>query len=41
VRDYLETLDWDKTAPGPKLPADVIEKTAAKYRQALELLTGR
>jgi phosphoribosylaminoimidazole-succinocarboxamide synthase len=41
VRDYLETLDWDKTAPGPKLPADVIEKTAAKYRQALKLLTGR
>jgi phosphoribosylaminoimidazole-succinocarboxamide synthase len=41
VRDYLETLDWDKKAPGPKLPADVIEKTAAKYRQALELLTGR
>jgi len=41
VRDYLETLDWDKTAPGPKLPADVIEKTAAKYRQALDLLTGR
>ncbi len=41
VRDYLETLDWDKTAPGPKLPADAIEKTAAKYRQALELLTGR
>jgi phosphoribosylaminoimidazole-succinocarboxamide synthase len=40
VRDYLETLDWDKTAPGPALPADVVEKTAAKYRQALEILTA-
>jgi len=40
VRDYLETLDWDKTAPGPKLPQDVIEKTASKYRQALEQLTA-
>lgn len=38
VRDYLETLDWDKTAPGPKLPADVIEKTTKKYRQAQQLL---
>jgi phosphoribosylaminoimidazole-succinocarboxamide synthase len=41
VRDYLETLDWDKTPPGPRLPADVIERTAAKYREALERLTGR
>jgi len=40
VRDYLETLDWDKRAPGPGLPADIIARTAAKYRQALELLTG-
>jgi phosphoribosylaminoimidazole-succinocarboxamide synthase len=40
VRDYLETLDWDKTPPGPKLPAEVIEKTAAKYREAFERLTG-
>src|SRR3954469_8242807 len=40
VRDYLETLDWDKTAPGPKLPAEIIEKTAAKYREAFEQLTG-
>lgn len=40
VRDYLETLDWDKTAPGPKLPQDIIDRTAAKYRQALEQLTG-
>jgi len=41
VRDYLLTLPWNKTAPGPKLPADVIEKTAEKYREALKILTGR
>jgi phosphoribosylaminoimidazole-succinocarboxamide synthase len=40
VRDYLETLDWDKTAPGPSLPGEIIEKTAAKYREAFERLTG-
>ena len=40
VRDYLETLDWDKKAPGPKLPAEVIKGTSEKYRQALELLTS-
>jgi phosphoribosylaminoimidazole-succinocarboxamide synthase len=40
VRDYLETLDWDKTPPGPDLPADILEKTAAKYREALTRLTG-
>jgi len=40
VRDYLETLDWDKTAPGPHLPEDVVLKTAAKYRQAADLLKG-
>jgi phosphoribosylaminoimidazole-succinocarboxamide synthase len=39
VRDYLETLDWDKTPPGPALPAEVIEKTAAKYREAQARLT--
>lgn len=39
VRDYLETLDWDKTPPGPKLPAEIIEKTAAKYREAQARLT--
>jgi phosphoribosylaminoimidazole-succinocarboxamide synthase len=39
VRDYLETLDWDKTAPGPELPADIVEKTAEKYRQAQRLLS--
>ena len=40
VRDYLETLDWDKRAPGPKLPADVITRTSAKYREALARLTA-
>ena len=40
VRDYLETLDWDKNAPGPKLPQDIIDKTTAKYNEALERLTG-
>ena len=38
VRDHLETLDWDKTAPGPKLPAEVIERTRAKYAEALRKL---
>jgi phosphoribosylaminoimidazole-succinocarboxamide synthase len=41
VRDYLETVDgWNKTPPAPPLPAEVIEKTGAKYREALERLTG-
>jgi phosphoribosylaminoimidazole-succinocarboxamide synthase len=41
VRDYLETITtWNKTAPAPTLPEDVIQKTAAKYREALERLTG-
>jgi phosphoribosylaminoimidazole-succinocarboxamide synthase len=40
VRDYLETLAWDKTSPGPKLPREVIEKTSAKYVEAFEKLTG-
>jgi phosphoribosylaminoimidazole-succinocarboxamide synthase len=40
VRDYLETLDWDKRAPGPSLPADIIERTREKYLEALRLLTG-
>jgi len=40
VRDYLETLDWDKTAPGPALPAEVIERTRAKYAEALQRLAG-
>ena len=38
VRDYLETLDWDKKAPGPVLPASIVEKTTAKYREARERL---
>ena len=41
VRDYLETLDWGKVAPGPKLPADVITRTRAKYIEAYEKLTGK
>lgn len=39
VRDYLESLDWDKQPPAPELPPEVIEKTAAKYREAEERLT--
>ncbi len=40
VRDYLETLDWNKRAPGPRLPREVIEGTAARYAEALHKLTG-
>ena len=40
VRDYLLTLDWDKTYPGPELPEEVVKKTYEKYSQAYELLTG-
>jgi phosphoribosylaminoimidazole-succinocarboxamide synthase len=40
VRDYLETLDWNKTAPGPSIPADVIEITRAKYAEALQRLAN-
>ncbi len=40
VRDYLDTLDWDKTAPGPELPEQIIEKTREKYAEALARLTG-
>jgi phosphoribosylaminoimidazole-succinocarboxamide synthase len=40
VRDYLETLDWNKTPPAPRLPKDVIEKTSAKYLEAFRRLTG-
>jgi phosphoribosylaminoimidazole-succinocarboxamide synthase len=39
VRDYLETLTWDKRAPGPKLPEEIIRKTAEKYAEALRRLT--
>lgn len=41
VRDYLESLTWDKTPPAPNLPPDVIARTSQKYRDALERLTGR
>ena len=40
VRDWLETQDWDKTAPGPELPDTVARETAAKYREAVQRLTG-
>ncbi|HLU19657.1 MAG TPA: phosphoribosylaminoimidazolesuccinocarboxamide synthase [Pusillimonas sp.] len=40
VRDWLETQPWDKTAPAPRLPAEVIEKTAAKYREAVTRLVS-
>ena len=40
VRDYLETLDWNKTPPAPSLPQDIITKTSAKYVEAFERLTG-
>ena len=40
LRDYLETLDWNKQAPAPRLPAEIAEKTAAKYREALTRLTA-
>ena len=41
VRDYLETLDWNKQAPGPAIPDDVIAKTSAKYLDAYRMLTGK
>ena len=41
VRDYLNTLDWGKTPPGPELPADIVAKTSAKYLEAFRRLTGR
>ena len=40
VRDYLETLDWNKKAPGPRVPAEVIAATAAKYAETLRRLAG-
>jgi phosphoribosylaminoimidazole-succinocarboxamide synthase len=40
VRDYCEALGWDKTPPGPELPADVVSGTRARYVEAFELLTG-
>jgi len=41
VRDYLETLNWDKTPPGPELPEEIMRKTSEKYREAYRILTGR
>ena len=41
VRDYLETLTWDKTPPAPALPPEVVAKTQAKYLEAFEKLTGK
>ena len=41
VRDYLETLDWDKNPPAPKLPEDIIKKTSEKYLDAYKKLTGK
>jgi phosphoribosylaminoimidazole-succinocarboxamide synthase len=40
VRDYLETLTWDKQPPAPPLPGDVIQKTSEKYHEAYERITG-
>ena len=41
VRDYLLTLDWDQTYPGPSLPEEIINKTTARYREILEIITGQ
>jgi phosphoribosylaminoimidazole-succinocarboxamide synthase len=41
VRDYLESTHWNKTPPPPPLPAEVVEKTSQKYRDAYRLLTGK
>lgn len=41
VRDYLNTLDWDKTYPGPELPSEVIQKARARYIEILEIITGK
>jgi phosphoribosylaminoimidazole-succinocarboxamide synthase len=41
VRDWLDESGWDHEPPPPELPADVVEQTAARYREAYELLTGR
>lgn len=40
VRDYLETLDWDKNPPGPELPEDIVQKTSEKYIEAYTRVTG-
>ncbi len=41
VRDYLETLIWDKTPPGPELPGEIVQKTSRKYLQALTMISGK
>jgi phosphoribosylaminoimidazole-succinocarboxamide synthase len=41
VRDYLETLDWNKTPPGPKLPEEIVSKTSQKYLEAYKRITGK
>jgi phosphoribosylaminoimidazole-succinocarboxamide synthase len=41
IRDYLETLDWDKTSPGPTVPQDIINATAQKDHEAYQLITGK
>jgi phosphoribosylaminoimidazole-succinocarboxamide synthase len=41
VRDYLETLSWDKRPPGPALPEDVVSRTSEKYQEAFARLSGR
>ena len=41
VRDYLETLDWDKTAPGPELPGEILDRTLDRYREVITRLTGQ
>ena len=41
VRDYLLTLTWDRTPPGPELPPHVVEETSRKYRELYELMTGK
>ena len=41
IRDYLETLDWDKTSPGPNVPKEIIQATAEKYHEAYQLITGK
>jgi phosphoribosylaminoimidazole-succinocarboxamide synthase len=40
LRDYLDTLDWDKTAPAPDIPAEVLQQTSDKYQEAYARLTG-
>ena len=41
VRDYLKTLDWDKTPPGPELPAEIVAETTRRYCEIYERLTGK